>query len=52
MFIQEWSVVIRDIEKYEIYRSFFFEKEKFISSIDIIYCFRVAVALIDLEYFH
>ena len=44
-FIQEWSGVIRDRERHEIYPSFktFFEKELYISSIDID-CFRVAVA--------
>ena len=43
MFIQEWSGVDRD--RHEIYWSFktLFEKEKYISSIDI-YCFRMAVA--------
>ena len=45
IFIQEWSGVIRDRYIHEIYRSFktLFEKEKYISSIDI-YCFRVAIA--------
>ena len=44
-FIQEWSGVIRDRDRYEIYRFFktLFEREKYISSIDI-YCLRVAVA--------
>ena len=44
-FIQEWSGVIRDRDRYKIYHSFktLFGKEKYISSIDI-YCFRVAVA--------
>ena len=45
MFIQEWSGVIRDRDRYKIYHSFktLFGKEKYISSIDK-YCFRVAVA--------
>ena len=44
-FIQEWSGVIRDRDRYEIYRFFktLFERERYISSIDI-YCLRVAVA--------
>ena len=43
MFIQEWSGVNRD--RYKIYWSFktLFEKEKYISSIDI-YFFRMAVS--------
>ena len=45
MFTQKWSSVMRNGDRYEVYRFFkvLFEKENYISSIDI-YCFRMAVA--------
>ena len=45
MLIPEWSGVIREKDRHEIYRSFktIFEKDKYISSTDI-YCFRVAIS--------
>ena len=45
MFTQKWSSVMRNGDRYEVYRFFkvLFEKENYISSIDI-YCFWVAVA--------
>jgi hypothetical protein len=44
MFIQSWSGVIRDRDRYTEYRTFkaIFEREKYLSNIDV-YCFRVAL---------
>ena len=47
MYIQEWSGVLRDKDRYDVYRSFkvMFEKEKYIFD-STIYCFRVALSQI------